>query len=790
MCRFRVLPDGRKHGIVFVSSSTAFSEAFLFELAVNLSRNGSSLRSSAYLREGFHELTAELKYSAGSSRLRSMTTLRKGLILYLLLVIKGLPLEVSTCSKCVRDGFLDILCFDGLQLGYKTKHKRPFKRHIVRTSAVPRASLHAHLVTDAAPSKALGTVLNSSTTIPTGSSKTVTTINGIRGYVMAVTTLLGDVEVDGQVRSFAGQTQHGQSASSMGRGWCPSKDGGLRRELLVFLRRFLQCDSLARSLSVQIVAANADLRRRVPPALMARIGDVLTAEHSLPELRGGAATEGVADADAQPRSALDDGGRMGVAPCESGAGRFSEVDGVTPPDDLADHSDGVEESDDELSSAEEFESDTDETQAVLPPYWDKLAPLQRFAEKFNEPALADTGGAKGTKLKADMVFRLRPEIPTTAAATLKIVDFVRALTVDPYSVWAPNNDWRAVLSIHEVLVDRGFTADKLEAVLDREDVCNLRLLRGAVACLAPAFVIDQGLRVVFADVLHALKMTANSYEAFVDATSAEGAPGADPAAHRGIGNRPPLPALPSFSKAHMACAPDNETFTPKQFAATWLEVPASVASFREAYGISADETEDFIKTGTWAPSFPAVRPIPTFFGDAAAATDEPDCTHLMGQENRYTGGTFGAFCTCAHPKCVGVVVLDGSEGQRMPIEFIVQRCRRLPSKVVYDFACATHKSALCRLPSVAMLVVFFVDRFHWRKNHVACSKARNPDSYEDMDDINTSSSEERNALSRRQEHHLRLMNQDNFITFTTYQQALSNVIAMYRDVETKLSENT
>ncbi|KAK1867854.1 hypothetical protein I4F81_010352 [Pyropia yezoensis] len=50
----------REHGIVFVSSSSAFSEAFLFELAVNLSRNGSSLRSSAYLREGFNELTAAL----------------------------------------------------------------------------------------------------------------------------------------------------------------------------------------------------------------------------------------------------------------------------------------------------------------------------------------------------------------------------------------------------------------------------------------------------------------------------------------------------------------------------------------------------------------------------------------------------------------------------------------------------------------------------------------------------------------------------------------------------------
>lgn len=77
MCPLPVLPDGREHGIVFVSSSSAFSEAFLFELAVNLSRNGSSLRSSAYLREGFQELTAALKYTKVSSRLRSMTTLQK-----------------------------------------------------------------------------------------------------------------------------------------------------------------------------------------------------------------------------------------------------------------------------------------------------------------------------------------------------------------------------------------------------------------------------------------------------------------------------------------------------------------------------------------------------------------------------------------------------------------------------------------------------------------------------------------------------------------------------------------
>lgn len=134
-------------------------------------------------------------------------------------------------------------------------------------------------------------------------------------------------------------------------------------------------------------------------------------------------------------------------------------------------------------------------------------------------------------------------------------------------------------------------------------------------------------------------------------------------------------------------------------------------------------------------------------------------------------------------------MLDGSEGQRMPIEFIVQRRKRLPFKVVHVLSCATMNSGLCRVPFIARTVAVLVDRFQWMKNDVACSKAMNPDSYSDMEGVDTSSSEEQNALSRRQEHYLQLMNQDNFITFTTYQQALSNAIAMYRDVEMKLSES-
>jgi len=131
------------------------------------------------------------------------------------------------------------------------------------------------------------------------------------------------------------------------------------------------------------------------------------------------------------------------------------------------------------------------------------------------------------------------------------------------------------------------------------------------------------------------------------------------------------------------------------------------------------------------------------------------------------------------------VVLDKSESQRMPIDFVVQRFATPPDKNIYDFACAALKTALVRLAHVAKKVSVRLDRFHWRKNHTQCSKALSPDSYVSMHGTNTSSSEERNAFSRRQQHHLRQMKQYSFIIFTFYQQAVPDVVTMYRDSVTK-----
>eukprot|EP00170_Pyropia_yezoensis_P004061 contig_16701_g4072 len=88
-CLFRVLPDGKARGVIFHSCYTVFSEAFSFEVGVNLARNGSSLHSAANLRSAFQELHVGSKYPRTVERMRSVKVMRKGLLFYLALVIKG-----------------------------------------------------------------------------------------------------------------------------------------------------------------------------------------------------------------------------------------------------------------------------------------------------------------------------------------------------------------------------------------------------------------------------------------------------------------------------------------------------------------------------------------------------------------------------------------------------------------------------------------------------------------------------------------------------------------------------
>jgi len=764
-CLFRVLPDGKSRGVIFHSCYTVYSEAFLFEVAVNLARNGSSVHSASYLREAFTELHTGSKYPLASKRMRTVNILRSAVLLYLALVIKGLPYDTVSCATCRRaDGSYAIVSFDGLQLGYRVKYKISFNRTDIKVHAVPRASLVPCMITDEAVSKAIGLVLSvKKEVVATKSSKAITTVTAMRGHVMALALLLGNVVVDGVDKSFAGDKPHMDGRSGE-RGWDPMVDGGASPELVAFLRGFFDVRTAARSIALTIEAAAAELRRRVPGALMRRV-------HAL-------AVEVPPPPAIPPPASVVAGGGDGWSSRDATLQAGDEKRGRKRALHAVDRASGSASSSlSEFSSGSDVCSSEDDDGFDLPrpipkpaeEVWERDAPLLAYAEALEEPALATTGGAKGAARLLNLSLPLLPHIPSTAASALKVMEFVRAVVVDPVVVWAPQGCWVAIDEVVAVLRSERFSVPALASVLGLPLVAEQRLLRGAVACLGPGLAADLNLRVLLADVLSALKGRVAEYNKWVgDADDAAVLDGQ---------------ALDSL-RHHMAAAHPLHTFSHKEYTDAWLVPPASVAAYRSVYSEYTDQWDDYLRTGVWAPGLRVLRPMPGFSGVATANTDLPSCRHEMGKENSRTGGTVGVFCSCAHPKCIGVMVLTGSESQRMPLEFVAQRFVKMPLTIVYDFACATLKSALVRLPYLARLVDLKCDRFHWRENHTDCSGAMSPDSFVSLDGVNTSSCEERNALSRRQQHHLRQMKQDQFITFTVYQQVLANAVAMHRDSKT------
>eukprot|EP00168_Porphyra_purpurea_P015721 TRINITY_DN4894_c0_g1_i1.p1 TRINITY_DN4894_c0_g1~~TRINITY_DN4894_c0_g1_i1.p1 ORF type:complete len:474 (-),score=103.12 TRINITY_DN4894_c0_g1_i1:33-1454(-) len=432
--------------------------------------------------------------------------------------------------------------------------------------------------------------------------------------------------------------------------------------------------------------------------------------------------------------------------------------------------------------------------------WDEHAPLRAFAEQLSEPALANTGGAGGMYCSSKCILPLLPHCPSTAACNVSVLSFVRAVTVDPVTVWAPQGKCETVAALVEMLEDKAFYSFTLAAALKRADVVEQRLLRGAVACLEPALTAHPHLRQLFASLLRCLSATMTGYGRFVaDKFEQRELDEASSGSNKGDGVGESKSSgdgvddvqggkegadegdEDNISRGAMAHAHPNFVFTAMQYTKTGLRGVVTAAGFEAIYNDEGDQDDNILRTGIWAPGLPILRAMPNFVGVASADTDLADCNHEMGKKKVYTGGSFGTICTCKHPKFIGVTVLDGSGGQRMPFEFVIQRFATLPAVIVYSFACATLKSALIRLPYVAKRVKLLVDRFHWRKSHTDCSTAMCYDAFKSINGISTLFSEERNALSRRQQHHLRLSKQDQFFYFTVYKQALSNAIALYRD---------
>jgi len=431
-CLFLMFPDGVARGVVFHSCYTIYSEAYLFEMAVNLARSGTSLHATAYLRLAYAELSNSNKYPLASKHMRSVTTLGKALLLYLALVIKGLPYDTVSCANCKRaDGSYVIISFDGLQLGYRVKYKVAFNRTDVKIHPVARASLVPRFITDEAVSKALGHVLSvKKKGLPDALTKPITTVTAMRGPVMAMTLLLGNVMIGGRDKTFSGAKPQMEGSTAV-RGLDPIIDGGAPEEFVDFSRALFDVRPVARSLALTILAAADDLRRRVPVELMAHVTDPVS------NVRPTAAPDAPATLPSALQGAValeDHDADLHEADAERGRAKPLRREKKTEGDSGSSSSGGI------TSGSDMFASDGfgfDLAPRIKEPIeveWDKDAPLLHYGEALEEPALGTTSGTTGASRLLNLSLPLQAHIPGTAASTLRILEFVRAILVDPVFV--------------------------------------------------------------------------------------------------------------------------------------------------------------------------------------------------------------------------------------------------------------------------------------------------------------------------------------------------------------------
>lgn len=201
---------------------------FLFEAAVNLCRNASSLTSTYDLRASFQQLSKKHMLPLSLPLLRSLPLFRSAVLLYIYLVIQGLNPAVSTCAVCAReDGSLPFICFDGLLLGFKQRYRTAFESISIKLSPIKRATVMVHTISDAAVARALGSVPSVSTTEhDTARKKAVQNMTAVRGHIIALAILDGDVVIPGEEVNLAGGTPHAKGLSRF-LGWDPLIHGGV-----------------------------------------------------------------------------------------------------------------------------------------------------------------------------------------------------------------------------------------------------------------------------------------------------------------------------------------------------------------------------------------------------------------------------------------------------------------------------------------------------------------------------------------------------------------------------------
>ena len=144
---------------------------------------------------------------------------------------------------------------------------------------------------------------------------------------------------------------------------------------------------------------------------------------------------------------------------------------------------------------------------------------------------------------------------------------------------------------------------------------------------------------------------------------------------------------------------------------------------------------------------------------------------------------------CKHAKTVLISLLKQPEGCRMPLNIIVERCKRLPRYVIYDFACGTQRAAIWMSSEITRNVHFVIAPFHF-PGHKTCSLAMQESSFADLRGCNFESQEQRNSAIKLMERSPRAYKDVHFMHYTILAHAYQNLKATFRDLEDSSDEES
>eukprot|EP00168_Porphyra_purpurea_P018862 TRINITY_DN7224_c0_g1_i1.p2 TRINITY_DN7224_c0_g1~~TRINITY_DN7224_c0_g1_i1.p2 ORF type:complete len:254 (-),score=62.02 TRINITY_DN7224_c0_g1_i1:825-1586(-) len=170
---------------------------------------------------------------------------------------------------------MQFICFDGLQIGFMTKFKTPLKLISVKLPPIKRASIMVLMVSDTAVGRALGTILSTATAKQEAvRAASVQTMTAVRGHIMALAVLAGDVDVPAEVADFAGEhpVAHGRGGE---RGWDRTQDGGVHPALAAFFRELFRCGRAFRKIALTILSSPKERRNKVPTPQMDRVKQLI-----------------------------------------------------------------------------------------------------------------------------------------------------------------------------------------------------------------------------------------------------------------------------------------------------------------------------------------------------------------------------------------------------------------------------------------------------------------------------------------------------------------------------------